>query len=144
MINLFDPVHPGVFIREMFMEPFEISAADLSEKLHVSPSTLSRVLNGKADLSVEMALRLSRVLGRSAESWINMQTHYSLNASRKSPNVIKELDELVPIFLYIKKRPLYAAFFYLDYQGSTSYRHIKTKKPKGKVVFSKVQQPASF
>ncbi|NZA76538.1 HigA family addiction module antidote protein, partial [Escherichia coli] len=60
--------------------------------------TLSRVLNGKADLSVEMALRLSRVLGRSAESWINMQTQYSLNASRKSPNVIKELDELVPIF----------------------------------------------
>ncbi|KNQ37702.1 XRE family transcriptional regulator, partial [Salmonella enterica subsp. enterica serovar Heidelberg] len=58
----------------------------------------SRVLNGKADLSVEMALRLSRVLGRSAESWINMQTQYSLNASRKSPNVIKELDELVPIF----------------------------------------------
>ncbi|MBJ2790533.1 helix-turn-helix domain-containing protein, partial [Salmonella enterica subsp. enterica serovar Derby] len=52
MINLVDPVHPGVFIREMFMEPFEISAADLSEKLHVSPSTLSRVLNGKADLSV--------------------------------------------------------------------------------------------
>ncbi|HAY0266724.1 TPA: HigA family addiction module antidote protein [Escherichia coli] len=98
MINLVEPVHPGVFIREMFMEPFEISAADLSEKLHVSPSTLSRVLNGKADLSVEMALRLSRVLGRSAESWINMQTQYSLNASRKSPNVIKELDELVPIF----------------------------------------------
>ncbi|MCG3017256.1 HigA family addiction module antitoxin, partial [Escherichia coli] len=61
-------------------------------------STLRRVLNGKADLSVEMALRLSRVLGRSAESWINMQTQYSLNASRKSPNVIKELDELVPIF----------------------------------------------
>ncbi|WP_262806247.1 transcriptional regulator [Salmonella enterica] len=56
------------------------------------------MLNGKADLSVEMALRLSRVLGRSAESWINMQTQYSLNASRKSPNVIKELDELVPIF----------------------------------------------
>ena len=98
MINLVDPVHPGVFIREMFMEPLEISAADLSEKLHVSSSTLSRVLNGKADLSVEMALRLSRVLGRSAESWINMQTQYSLNASRKSPNVIKELDELVPIF----------------------------------------------
>ncbi|EKK3986655.1 HigA family addiction module antidote protein [Cronobacter sakazakii] len=98
MINLFDPVHPGEFIREMYMEPFEISAADLSERLHVSPSTLSRVLNGKADLSVEMALKLSRVLGRSAESWINMQTQYSLNASRKSANLIKELDNLVPMF----------------------------------------------
>jgi hypothetical protein len=67
-----------------------------------------------------------------------MQTQYSLNASRKSPNVIKELDELVLSF-DIKKRPLYAAFFYLDYQGSTSYRHLETKKPPGKVVFSKVQ-----
>lgn len=98
MINLFEPVHPGEFIREMYMEPFEISAADLSERLHVSPSTLSRVLNRKADLSVEMALKLSRVLGRSAESWINMQTQYSLYVSRKSANVSKELDELLPIF----------------------------------------------
>ncbi|EKL6579920.1 HigA family addiction module antidote protein [Yersinia ruckeri] len=95
MINLFEPVHPGEFIREMFMEPFDISAVDLAERLHISPSTLSRVINGKTDLSVEMALKLSKVLGRSAESWINMQAQYSLALGRKS--IERELNELSPI-----------------------------------------------
>ncbi|HDL6744362.1 TPA: HigA family addiction module antitoxin [Yersinia enterocolitica] len=95
MINLFEPVHPGEFIREMFMEPFEISAADLAERLHISPSTLSRVINGKTDLSVEMALKLSKVLGRSPESWISMQAQYSLAIGRK--NIGNELKDLKPL-----------------------------------------------
>lgn len=94
MINLFEPVHPGDFIRSMYMEPFDISAVDLAYRLHISPSTLSRVINGKTDLSVEMALRLSKVLGRSPESWISMQAQHSLAKSRKS--IGKELDALVP------------------------------------------------
>ena len=95
MINLFEPVHPGDFIREMYMEPFDISAVDLADRLHVSPSTLSRVINGKTDLSVEMALRLSKVLGRSPESWIAMQAQHSLAKSRKS--IEKELEGLAPL-----------------------------------------------
>jgi len=95
MINLFEPVHPGDFIRSMYMEPLDISAVDLADRLHISPSTLSRVINGKTDLSVEMALRLSKVLGRSAESWINMQAQHSLAKSRKS--IGKELGELIPL-----------------------------------------------
>ncbi|CNJ55055.1 HigA family addiction module antitoxin [Yersinia mollaretii] len=95
MINLFEPVHPGEFIREMFMEPFEISDADLAERLHISPSTLSRVINGKTDLSVEMALKLSKVLGRSPESWISMQAQYSLAIGRK--NIGNELKDLKPL-----------------------------------------------
>lgn len=95
MINIFEPVHPGEFIREMFMEPFDISAVDLAERMHISQSTLSRVVNGKTDLSVEMALRLSKVLGRSAESWISMQAQYSLAIGRK--NIEEELKELTPL-----------------------------------------------
>ncbi|WP_454467848.1 HigA family addiction module antitoxin, partial [Citrobacter cronae] len=66
------------------MEPFEIPAAELADKLEVSQSALSRLLNGKTDLSYEMALRLSKVIGRSAESWVNMQAQYSLSKSRKT------------------------------------------------------------
>jgi addiction module HigA family antidote len=95
MINIFEPIHPGKFIREMFMEPFELSAVDLANSLRISPSSLSRVINGKTDLSVEMALRLSKVLGRSAESWINMQAQYSLYIGRKS--IERELDGLTPV-----------------------------------------------
>ena len=96
MINLYDPVHPGEFIREMFMEPFEIPAAELAEKLEVSQSSLSRLLNGKTDLSYEMALRLSKVIGRSAESWVNMQAQYSLSKNRKS--LCDKLNGLHPMF----------------------------------------------
>ncbi|MBL1240103.1 HigA family addiction module antidote protein, partial [Enterobacter hormaechei] len=84
MINLYDPVHPGEFIREMFMEPFQTPAAELADNLDVSQSTLSRLLNGKTDLSYEMALRLSKVVGRSAESWVIMQKQCSLSNSRLS------------------------------------------------------------
>lgn len=83
MMNVFDPMHPGEFIREMYMEPFDIHAADLAGYLDVSPSTLSRVLNAKADLSVDMAFRLSKVLGRSPESWMNLQTQYNLAKTRR-------------------------------------------------------------
>lgn len=96
MINLYDPVHPGEFIKDMFMEPFEIPAAELAEKLEVSQSTLSRLLNGKTDLSYEMALRLSKVIGRSAESWVNMQAQYSLSKSRKA--LASELEHLHSMF----------------------------------------------
>ncbi|MCD9709796.1 HigA family addiction module antitoxin [Klebsiella pneumoniae] len=78
------------------MEPFEIPAAELADKLDVSQSTLSRLLNGKTDLSYEMALRLSKVVGRSAESWVNMQTQFSLSKSRKS--LAAELEHLHPMF----------------------------------------------
>lgn len=97
MITIFDPVHPGEFIREMYMEPFEIHAADLADRLDVSPSTLSRILNGKTDLSVEMALRLSKVLGRSAESWVSMQAQYSLSKMRTALET--KLHELSPMAL---------------------------------------------
>jgi len=96
MINLYDPVHPGEFIKEMFMEPFEVPAAELAEKLDVSQSSLSRLINGKTDLSYEMALRLSKVLGRSAESWVNMQTQYSLSKNRRT--LSDTLDRLHPMF----------------------------------------------
>lgn len=81
--GIFVYVHPGEFIREMYMKPFDIHAADLAAYLDVSPSTLSRVLNAKTDLSVDMAFRLSKVLGRSPESWMNLQTQYNLAKMRR-------------------------------------------------------------
>ena len=74
-----NPPHPGEFIREVYMEPHGLSARRLAERLAVSPSTLGRVLNGSAGISPEMALRLSRVLGRSPESWLALQDRYDLH-----------------------------------------------------------------
>jgi len=55
-----NPPHPGEFIRETFIEPFDISIRSLAESLGVSPSTLTRIINMRSGVSPEMALRLSR------------------------------------------------------------------------------------
>ena len=79
-----NPPHPGEFIREVYLQPFAITGRQLSEKLGVSPSTLNRVLKGQSGISSEMALRLSKALGRSPESWLAMQDNFNLWQARKS------------------------------------------------------------
>lgn len=82
-----NPPHPGEFIREVYLEPFDITGRQLSAKLGVSPSTLNRVLKGRSGISSEMALRLSKALGRSPESWLTMQDNYDLWQARRSVNL---------------------------------------------------------
>lgn len=81
------PPHPGEFIREVYLEPFGISSRQLASSLGVSPSTLSRLLKGDSGISPEMSLRLSRVLGRTPESWLAMQDMYDLWVARSTVNL---------------------------------------------------------
>ena len=78
-----NPPHPGEFIRSVYLEPFELSARALAEKLAVSPSTLNRIITGKSGVSPEMALRLSKSLGRTPESWLALQDAYDLWQARR-------------------------------------------------------------
>lgn len=78
-----NPPHPGEFISEVFLEPFEISCRELASRLDVSASTLSRILNGTSRVTPEMALRLAKALGRSPESWLAMQDAHDLWVARK-------------------------------------------------------------
>jgi antitoxin HigA-1 len=75
---MFNPPHPGAFIQEVYLEPNGMSGRELALKLGVAASTLSRVLSEASGVSPEMALRLSKALGRSAESWLIMQDNYDL------------------------------------------------------------------
>ena len=78
-----DPPHPGEFITSVYLEPNGISGRELSAKLGVSASTLNRILTGKSGITPEMALRLSKCLGRSPESWLALQHGHDLwNAKR--------------------------------------------------------------
>lgn len=77
-MSMYDPPHPGEFIREVYLDPLEVSSRTVAAKLKVSPSTLTRLLNGQSSVTPEMALRLSKTLGRSAESWLTMQNSYDL------------------------------------------------------------------
>jgi len=78
-----NPPHPGEFISEIYLEPNNISGRELAGKLGVAASTLSRVLKGSSRVTPEMALRLSKALGRSPESWLAMQDSHDLWVARK-------------------------------------------------------------
>lgn len=82
-----NPPHPGEFISDVYLEPFGISARRLATRLDVSPSTLTRLLSGANRVSPEMALRLSKTLGRSAESWLAMQDAHDLWQARQRVNL---------------------------------------------------------
>ena len=78
-----NPPHPGEFITAVYLEPNGISGRELSAKLGVSASTLNRILTGKSGITPEMALRLSKCLRRSPESWLAMQDAHDLWQARK-------------------------------------------------------------
>ena len=82
-----NPPHPGEFIRATYIEPFGFSIRSLAENLDVSSSTLTRIVNMRSGISPEMALRLSKALGRSPESWLAMQHNYDLWEMRKTANL---------------------------------------------------------
>ena len=88
-MTMYNPPHPGEFIRELYITPFDISVRKVASSLGVSPSTLNRLLNGESNVSPEMALRLSKSLGRSAESWLAMQDNYDLAQARKKVDLRK-------------------------------------------------------
>lgn len=79
-----NPPHPGEFLSAVYLEPFGVSGRELAAQLDVSPSTLSRVLKGTSRVTPEMALRLSKAVGRSAESWLAMQDAHDLWVARQT------------------------------------------------------------
>ena len=79
-----NPPHPGEFIKATYMEPFDLSCRYLAEQLNVAASTLNRILKKQSGISPEMALRLSKALGRSPESWLAMQDAYDLWQAKKN------------------------------------------------------------
>lgn len=83
VIQQYNPMHPGAFIKRVYLQPNNIGSNELALKLKVSSGLISRLINGKTDVSPAMALKLSVVLGRSPESWLLMQDNYDLHKARK-------------------------------------------------------------
>ena len=77
-MRMHNPPHPGEILRELCIEPLGLSVTRAAEALGVSRKTLSAILNERAGISPEMAIRLSKAFGTSAESWLNQQVQYDL------------------------------------------------------------------
>jgi len=83
-MQMHNPPHPGEILRELCLEPLSLSVTDAAKALGVSRKTLSSVLNGRAGISPEMAVRLSIAFDTTAESWLSQQVQYDLwNAEKR-------------------------------------------------------------
>ena len=90
--RMHNPPHPGEVLQDTVLAEGRISVSELAAKLGVSRVALSRVVNGKAAVSADMALRLAAALGTSAESWLQMQAAHDLwQASRKPRPKVQRL-----------------------------------------------------
>ncbi len=83
-MNMHNPPHPGEILKEMYLEPLELTVTETAKALDITRQTLSDLVNGKSSISIYMAIRLSKAFMTSPEMWINLQFQYDLwNAKRK-------------------------------------------------------------
>ncbi len=88
-LQMHNPPHPGEIIREFCIEPLGITVTEAAEGLGVSRKTLSAILNGRAGISAEMALRLSMAFDTTPESWLSQQSQYDLWVTRQEKTKTK-------------------------------------------------------
>ena len=91
-MRMHNPPHPGEIIKSLCLEPLGVTVTEAAKALGISRKTLSAILNGRAGVSPEMAVRLSIAFATSAESWLNQQTQYDLwhaELRRKQLRVMK-------------------------------------------------------
>lgn len=84
-----NPVHPGAIIREDCLKPLGLTVTEGAKRLGVGRQALSKLVNEKAAVSVEMAYRLSKAFGSTPETWLNMQLAHDLAQSRHLEHTIK-------------------------------------------------------
>ena len=87
--RMFNPPHPGELLQDTVLAESRISVTEFAKKLGVSRVALSRLVNSRAAVSADLALRLAAALGGSAESWLQMQAAYDLwhAAKKRRPKV---------------------------------------------------------
>ena len=93
-MKMHNPPHPGEILRELCIEPLGLTVTEVARALGVSRKTLSSILNGRAGISPEMAIRLSIAFDTTAESWLSQQVQYDLwQAERKRKKLrVERLD----------------------------------------------------
>lgn len=125
-MRMHNPPHPGEIIKTLCLKPLGVTVTQAADALGVSRKTLSAILNGRARISPEMAVRLSMAFGTSSESWLNQQMQYDLwhaEQRRKRLRVAKLVPE--------HRRAANAFFMELHQCSSTlTRRHSSSRTPR--------------
>jgi antitoxin HigA-1 len=92
-LTMHNPAHPGEVLLDLYLKPLGVSITAAADALGVTRKHVSEIVNGRAPVSADMAIRLAGALGTEAEIWINMQAQYDLwKAMQKAPPKVKVLS----------------------------------------------------
>jgi antitoxin HigA-1 len=78
MMRMHNPAHPGEVLKDLYLQPLNLSVTDAAKHLGITRKTLSQLVNAQAGVSPAMALRLAKVFNTTPDSWLNMQKNYDL------------------------------------------------------------------
>jgi len=106
MNDKLDFILPGTILYEEFIEPLGITAYKLSKEIKVQQTAISQIIRGKRRITVDMALRLSRYFGNSAQFWLNLQNYYDLELEAEKKEDI--MNEIIPYHTTSESVPQYA------------------------------------
>ena len=98
--KLIPPVHPGEILREDFMKPMGLTVNKLALELHVPASRIGEIVHERRRITAETALRLARYFNTNAEFWLNLQTFYDLEVTRRSGKVSEIERQVHPALAY--------------------------------------------
>jgi addiction module HigA family antidote len=88
------PVHPGRILKEHYLVPLDLTIVDLADRLGITRKTLSAIINGRASVTTETALRLSRAFDTTPDLWLNLQQAYDLFQSAKAKSDWKKVKRI--------------------------------------------------
>lgn len=77
------PIHPGEVLSEEFLKPFDISAGDLARRIGIQTKSVNEIVSGKRSVTADVALRLAKYFGTSAQFWLGLQSDYDLDVTRE-------------------------------------------------------------
>lgn len=86
-MNMYNPPHPGEVLKDLYLADYNLTVTAFALKIGVSRTTASELVNGKNGISAEMALKLAKAFGTSAQYWLNMQQNYDLWQARQRVNL---------------------------------------------------------
>jgi len=87
LMRMHNPPHPGEVLKELYLEPLNLTVTEAAQGLQITRKTLSMLINGRAGVSAEMALKLAKAFRTTPESWLNLQQQYSLWKSEQEVDV---------------------------------------------------------
>ena len=94
MARMFNPPHPGEILKEDYLIPLRITQAELAEHIGIARKTVSAIVNEKARISTDIAIRLAYAFDTTPEFWVNLQTSYDLWQLENSSKEFKKIKKI--------------------------------------------------